>query len=85
MDELPEVLVVVGMFILRLGVPLMIVVAVGYLLRRLDSRWEAEAQAETQLKREMEAAQEIPVERTRSAYPGTSNAPDTSTPISRAG
>lgn len=60
MDELQEVLVVIGMFVLRLGVPLLIALTVGYLLRRLDSRWEAEAQSEAQLRREMEAAQEIP-------------------------
>jgi uncharacterized membrane protein YraQ (UPF0718 family) len=40
------VLVVVGMFLLRLGVPLAITLAVGYWLRRLDARWEAEAQAQ---------------------------------------
>jgi hypothetical protein len=38
-----EVLVVFGMFILRLGVPLAITFAIGYALRRLDARWEAEA------------------------------------------
>jgi hypothetical protein len=45
-----EILLVVGMFILRLGVPLALTLAVGYGLRRLDARWEAEARA--QLERE---------------------------------
>jgi len=35
---------VVGLFILRLGVPLAITFGVAYLLRRLDRKWEAEAQ-----------------------------------------
>jgi len=36
-------LAVVGIFLLRLGVPLAITLAVGYWLRRLDAKWEAEA------------------------------------------
>ncbi|MBX7236441.1 MAG: hypothetical protein K1X65_18800 [Caldilineales bacterium] len=43
MDALLDILVILGMFFLRLGVPLLLVVGVGYLLRRLDARWEAEA------------------------------------------
>jgi hypothetical protein len=43
------------MFILRLGVPLALTLAVGYGLRRLDAKWEAEARA--QLEQE-----EVPVE-----------------------
>jgi len=34
-----------GMFILRLGIPLILTLSVGYLLRRLDRNWEAEATA----------------------------------------
>ncbi len=41
-----QVLIVIGMFILRLGVPLAVTLGIGYLLRRLDARWEAEAIAE---------------------------------------
>jgi hypothetical protein len=44
-DPVEEVLVVVGMFLLRLGVPLAITLAVGYGLRRLDAKWQAEALA----------------------------------------
>lgn len=40
-----EILAVVGLFVLRLGVPLAITLVVGYGLRRLDAKWEAEAQA----------------------------------------
>ena len=40
-----EIMAVIGIFLLRLGVPLLITLAVGYGLRRLDARWQAEAQA----------------------------------------
>lgn len=43
MDALIDIFAVLGMFFLRLGVPLLLVIGVGYLLRRLDARWEAEA------------------------------------------
>ena len=36
---------VVGLFFLRLIVPLTIMFAVGYWLRRLDAKWQAEAEA----------------------------------------
>ncbi|MBX3001031.1 MAG: hypothetical protein KF893_21090 [Caldilineaceae bacterium] len=34
---------ILGLFVLRLGIPLLIVIGVGYWLRRLDAKWEAEA------------------------------------------
>ncbi len=40
-----EIFIVAGMFLLRLGVPLMATLVVGYGLRRLDARWQAEALA----------------------------------------
>ncbi len=43
MDWLLGVPVIVGMFVLRLGVPLAIILGVGYLWRRLDAKWQAEA------------------------------------------
>ena len=36
---------VVGLFVLRLLIPLAITVAVGFWLRRLDAKWQAEARA----------------------------------------
>ena len=45
MDGWLQVAGVIGMFILRLGVPLAITLAVGYWLRRLDAKWQAEALA----------------------------------------
>ncbi len=44
MEWLTQGLVILGLFILRLGVPLAIILAVGYGLRRLDAKWQAEAE-----------------------------------------
>jgi hypothetical protein len=38
--------IILGMFILRLGVPLAITLLVGYFLHRLDAKWQAEAEAQ---------------------------------------
>ncbi len=46
MDGIGDAVVIAGMFILRLGVPLAITLAVGYGLLRLDRKWQAEAWAE---------------------------------------
>lgn len=46
MEGLPEVAVVAGMFLLRIGVPLTITLIVAYFLRRLDTKWQADAWAE---------------------------------------
>lgn len=43
MPSFVDFLVFLGMVFLRFGVPLLIVVGIGYLLKRLDRRWEAEA------------------------------------------
>jgi hypothetical protein len=50
MESLPNVLLLVLMFVLRLGVPLLITVAIAYGLKRLDARWQAEAETEAQAK-----------------------------------
>ena len=60
MDGIGDAAVIAGMFILRLGVPLAITLAVGYLLLRLDRKWQAEAWAEwksSQLEEEEQAGQ----------------------------
>ena len=36
--------IIFGMFVVRLAIPLVITVLVGYWLHRLDARWQAEAQ-----------------------------------------
>jgi hypothetical protein len=42
MDRLSGTLIIVGLFVLRLVVPLAVTLAVGYLLRRLEVKWQAE-------------------------------------------
>ncbi len=46
MINFTDVLVVTGLFVLRIGVPIAIIAALAYGLRRLDQRWEAEARAQ---------------------------------------
>jgi hypothetical protein len=43
MNWLHEAAIVVHIFVLRLGVPLVITLVVAYSLRRLDAKWQAEA------------------------------------------
>jgi len=45
MDTWMQIAAVIGMFILRLGVPLAITIGVAYWLGRLDAKWQAEALA----------------------------------------
>jgi hypothetical protein len=45
MIDFTDIAVFIGMLLLRVGVPAMIVLGVGYFLKRLDRRWEAEARA----------------------------------------
>lgn len=47
MTALYETIVVIGMFLLRLGIPLALIMLVTAWLRRLDTRWTAEASAYT--------------------------------------
>jgi hypothetical protein len=46
--EGPNALLVLGLFILRIGVPLAITVGIGYVLTRLDAKWQAEADQQAQ-------------------------------------
>ena len=62
MISFTDFLVVVGMFLLRFGVPVAVTVGLVYLLKRLDRRWEAEARAE---------AGEQPVARKQAEQPAT--------------
>ena len=43
MDWLSGTAVIVGLFALRLGVPLAITLVIGYLLHRLDAGWHPKA------------------------------------------
>jgi uncharacterized membrane protein YraQ (UPF0718 family) len=64
MDSLLQTAIIVGMFVLRLGIPLAITLLVGYWLRRLDNKWQAEARA----RQETEAS---PVEEKQTPVPKT--------------
>ena len=46
MESLPNILLLVLMFVMRLGVPLLITVAIAYGLKRLDAKWQAEAESQ---------------------------------------
>jgi hypothetical protein len=46
MDWWWQAAIIFGLFMLRLAVPLAMVLLVGYCLRRLDERWQAEALAQ---------------------------------------
>ena len=46
MINFTDILVVIGMFALRFGVPLAITIGLAYLLKRLDRRWADEAWAQ---------------------------------------
>jgi hypothetical protein len=50
-----QVPIAIGMFILRLSVLFGVILAVGYWLRRLDAKWQAEAKAR---RREASSARE---------------------------
>ena len=43
-----EGLLILAMFLVRVGVPLLVMIALGYALSRLDARWQAEADAARQ-------------------------------------
>jgi hypothetical protein len=45
MTPIPEILALLGLFALRLGVPLAITVLITWGLKSLDVRWQAEAEA----------------------------------------
>ena len=46
MTTFQEILTIAFGFLLRLGIPIGITILIGWFLRRLDARWQAEAEAE---------------------------------------
>jgi hypothetical protein len=58
MMNLIDILAVVGMFALRIGVPIAVMSGMVYLLKRLDQRWEAEARAQQQARMSQQAAEQ---------------------------
>jgi hypothetical protein len=58
MEQLLSTALIFGLFVLRFIVPLVITAGAGYLLTRLDRRWQAEAEAERQAWIEADAAKQ---------------------------
>jgi hypothetical protein len=56
-----DLMAVIGMFLLRVGVPLGITVGMVFLLKRLDQRWEMEARAERKAGKVVEQPAGVPV------------------------
>jgi len=78
MINFTDMLVFLGMLFLRFGVPLLIVVGIGYLLKRLDRRWEAEAWAEQRKAKEAGVPAEqpsVPAPAPRPTVPARTPAP----------
>ena len=50
MEGQSNVLLIILLFIMRLGIPVLVTVAIAYGLRRLDAKWQAEAEAKAQTK-----------------------------------
>lgn len=44
MTELLAELTIIGFFVLRLGIPILLLLAVSYLLSRMDARWQGQLQ-----------------------------------------
>lgn len=82
MINFTDMLVFTGMLFLRFGVPLLVVVSIGYLLKRLDRRWEAEAWAEQEKVKAAEAPAEQPaVPAPRPAVPARKPVPAPALPF----
>jgi hypothetical protein len=56
-----DLMAVIGMFLLRVGVPLAITAGVVYLLKGLDRRWEMEARAGRKAAKPVERPAGVPV------------------------
>ncbi len=64
MSSVTEILYIVGLFVLRLGIPLAITLVIAYFLRRLDTKWEDEARSEQEagrVTREVEEKEAVSV------------------------
>lgn len=63
MEGQANVLLIIALFVLRLGVPLLITVAIGYGLSRLDAKWQIEAEAEQMAQQEEIRPRQRPAKR----------------------
>jgi hypothetical protein len=58
MTSLTEILYIIGLFVLRLGIPIAVTLTIAYFLHRLDARWEKEAWLEQEAGRATKKAEE---------------------------
>ena len=79
-----DLMAVIGMFLLRVGVPLAITGGVVYLFKRLDKRWEMEARAERKAGKIVEQPAGLPAApRQRTPSPELPFGPPPATPDRR--
>ncbi len=57
MTSLTEITYILGLFVLRLGIPIVVTLTIAYFLHRLDARWEREALMEQETARAMKEAE----------------------------
>lgn len=62
MENLTNTLLIIALFVLRLGVPLLLTLGIAYVLRRLDARWQAEARAQQEPAATAAKVQQRPVQ-----------------------
>ncbi len=72
MDGLPEWVAVLGLTLLRLGLPIAITLLAGYWLARLDAKWQAEEQQrQEQARAEAEMPARVPCWEVKGCAPET--------------
>jgi len=81
MISFTDFLVVVGLFILRVGVPVAIMAGLVYLLKRLDRRWEEEVRAEQRARQAIQPAQQPEKSRPTGRPATTIRVPDVKIPF----
>ena len=69
MESLSNTASIIVLFVLRLGVPLLITLALAYSLKRLDARWQAEADSERQAREAAEASKPVEVAKATGQHP----------------
>lgn len=75
MEGLSNSLMIVLLFVLRLGVPLLITLALGYALGKLDAKWQAEAETERQAEAEAQGVASMQSQARPAAAPATYQLP----------
>lgn len=82
MINFADIVVIIGLFMLRIGVPLAIMVGLVYFLKRLDRRWEAEARAEQAIAKPAQQPAGLASPQTATARPAIAEIPVSKLPLS---